>query len=115
MPRIVKKNYGIDGLAGKAWSDDNHTTAWTEGETINPDDILEEVVIKTLDQPGVTLLDHIALAQHLAKNIRTWQERGGDVQKKTRLLTRSEAREQQVHMPIERTGEIVNPEEGVDD
>jgi hypothetical protein len=110
MPRIVKKTYGIDGLAGEAWSDDNHTTHWTEGETINRDDILEEVILKTMDQPGVTLFDHVALSQFLAKNIREWGLLGGDTYKKTRLLTRSEAHRGE-NGPIERSGEITHLEE----
>ena len=112
MPKQTRRKLGIDGLAGQAWADDNHTTHWTEGETINPNDLLEEVVIKSLDQPGATLLDHIALSVLVAKNIRVWNERGGDLFKTKKTGTHKEAGKNQVSRRVERSGAITDPDPG---
>jgi len=108
MSKQIRRAYSIDGLAGRAWADDDHMTTWTEGETINPDDLLEEVVIKTLDQPGATLLDHIAFATILAKNIREWNRLGGDVFKKTKAIGSG-----QKEGPQDHRGSILDVEEDI--
>jgi len=62
-----------------SWSDPQYRAQVGVLRPIVPTDPLEDVIEKTLEYPGVTLLDSVALAKYLAKEIRTWKKNGGEL------------------------------------
>lgn len=74
----MKKKKKATGKSGR-WLQTELAWRSHHGESFDPTDSLEEVILKSMDYPGASLLDAKGFSLIVAKHIRQWLRIGGDV------------------------------------
>lgn len=85
----MKKKTKAKGKSGR-WLQTELAWRSHHGESFDPTDSLEEVILKSMDYPGASLLDAKGFSLIVAKHIRQWLRVGGDVKPGGRVEERKE-------------------------